>query len=192
MVKPRSDLTPKAKRTLSALLDAARAVIGRKGAAGVTVMEVCEMAGVGRTSFYNYFDDVGALIETVAIEAAEAVKTRFDALHEGRPRGLDRLERCLTMILSIAADDRETALLLTSLAQNTGAIRDLLNREIMEELGGAMQDGSISLTADRHKALSQFLTISTLAITREIALKNMSSRQIAPQIAILLNACRTT
>lgn len=192
MAKPRSDLTPKAKRTLSALLDAARAVIGRKGVSGVTVMEVCELAGVGRTSFYNYFDDVGVLIETVAFETAEAVKTRFDMLHEDRPRGLDRLERCLTMILSIAADDRETALLLTSLAQNTGAIRDLLNREIMEELGGARRDGSISLTGDRHKALSQFLTISTLAISREIALEHMSSSQIAAQVSILMNACRMT
>ena len=84
------DLTPKARRTRLALLEAARVELGNRGVAGVTVMAVCERAGIGRTSFYNYFEDTGALVSTVAEEAAKDVKERFDALHSGVPRGRKR------------------------------------------------------------------------------------------------------
>ena len=111
-----ADLTPKARRTRSALLSAARAEIGRSGVPGVTVMAVCARAEVGRTSFYNYFEDVEALVSAVAIEVAEEIKERFDRLHQDMPRGRARLEACLGMILETAVSDSETTRLLVSLS----------------------------------------------------------------------------
>ncbi len=185
-----TDLTPKAKRTRAALVSAARTLIGEKGATSLTVMEVCDVAGVGRTSFYNYFNDADALIEAVAVFAAEAVKDEFNALHEDVPRGLERLQQCLTMVLNIAADDPETALLITALAQSTSAIPYLLRYEITQELKGAVNAGSISWSAPKSDALAQFLTLSTLAICREIALGKLPKDQIAAHVGIMIGACK--
>lgn len=69
-----SELTPKAKHIHAALFCAARQMLGQKGKQGVTVMNVCEHAGVGRTSFYNYFQDVDDLITSIAEETGRAVK----------------------------------------------------------------------------------------------------------------------
>ena len=72
------NLTPKARRTRAALIKAAKSLIGREGTAGVNVMTACAEANVGRTSFYNYFEDIDVLIAAVAFEAAADIKARFD------------------------------------------------------------------------------------------------------------------
>ena len=190
MAKLATDLTPKARRTRSSLIEAAQTIIGVGGVSGVTVMEVCDTAGVGRTSFYNYFDDVSALIENVALEAAEAVKFRFDQLHDGQPRGLLRLEKCLVMIQTMASDEPESMLLLTSLAQTVVSIPNMLQREFEQELDGAELEGSLHLTDLRREALIRFLTISTLALSREMALGRIPKDQIGQQTSILLCACQ--
>lgn len=190
MTKPTADLTPKARKTRSALIKAARTQIGAQGAAGVTVMDVCQTAGVGRTSFYNYFDDVDALVGTVATETAEAIKFRFDQFHKDEPRGISRLEKCLAMILSIAADDPETMLLLTSLAPEIVSIPNLLQREIGQELAGAEKQDALGLTDQHRKALSRFLTVSTLALGNEIAMRKLPEEEIGQYVSILLRCCQ--
>jgi len=185
-----SDLTPKAKRTRAALIEAAQKFIGEKGIDGLNVMEACEAAGVGRTSFYNYFEDANTLTRTVAEAAAQLVKNNFDVLHKHMPRGLVRLKQCLTMILNIAADDPETALLLTALAYNTPAIPDLVHREITQELSAAVKDGVLNIQRSRIDVLAHFLKLSTLAICREIALGELPKEHIDDHIRIMMGACR--
>ena len=154
-------------------------------------MEVCDIAKVGRTSFYNYFEDADQLTASVVQEAAQSLKDQFDALHEGQPRGLARLESCLDMILNLAVDDRETAMLVTSLAQNTHTKPKLLHQEIEQELAGASRTGELSLTDKKRESLTQFLAITTMAICRELALGNLGKDQIASQVAIMISTCRS-
>lgn len=190
MVKPIDDLTPKARRTRASLVAAARSIIGKNGIAGLNVMDVCDEAGVGRTSFYNYFDGADSLVESVARSSAEEVRRKFNAQHEGVPRGLVRLERCLDMILKIAVDEPETALLLTSLAENSSVIPNLLREEIQKELKGA---GSTNEDDQPHmsvNALSTYLTVSVLSICRKIALGEIAQDQIGTHANFMMMACR--
>lgn len=154
-------------------------------------MEVCDIAEVGRTSFYNYFEDADQLIASVVEDTAQSLKNQFDALHEGQPRGLVRLERCLEMILNLAVDDRETAMLITSLSQNAHTKPKLLHQEIERELAGANRMGELSLTDEKRESLTQFLTIATMAICRELALGNLGKDQITSQVGIMISACRS-
>ncbi len=157
-------LTPKARRTRSAILTSAGTLIGRDGVKGVSVLSVCSEAGIGRTSFYNYFRDVDALISAVALEAATGIKDRFDRLHTDQPRGRDRLKACFEMILTLATEDRETMLLLTSLAQMTPEIEQTLNAEIVAELSA-----NAHTSPEETALLGQFLSISTIAFSRHLA-----------------------
>lgn len=184
MARPIENLTPKARKTRADILFAARNIIGRNGIEGVNVMTVCEVAHVGRTSFYNYFTDTDELISAVAIEAANRIKAHFDTLHQDEPRGMSRLRACLEMILHIGTEDPETALLLTSLTRGDRAIRHLLHAEIRAELAseGALQRADLKTTAD-------FLSLSVLAVLREIAEGGLQKGQVNRLVELMLTAC---
>lgn len=153
-------LTPKARRTRAALVEATRQIVGEEGVPAATVQTICARAGIGRTSYYNYFDDAPAAVAEVAETTGQEIRTAFDALHGDQPRGLDRLETCLTMILTIARDDPAHALLLTALAQSDDTLPDMLSAEIAAELIGA------GLSPD---PTAPFMATATLALTRRLA-----------------------
>lgn len=159
-----ANLTPKARRTRASLLEAGQRLMGRHGTAGVNVMAVCAEAVVGRTSFYNYFNDVDELLEAVAMEAAAGIRAKFDHLHADQPRGRVRLKACLRMILCLAVEDAETALLLTALAEAIPDVRGLVCAEIHAELS-AIGDPKI----EDVEGLSSFLSITILALARQFA-----------------------
>jgi len=175
-------LTPKAQRTRAALLDATRDIVGASGVSATNVMTICDRAGIGRTSFYNYFDDTRDAVAEVARDAGNSIKAAFDAVHAGQPRGLDRLQACLTMVLEIGADDPSLALLLTSLAQADTTLPDLLSAEVAAELAGA------GLDHDRAETAARFVATATLALTRNIAEGRMSAARITTYVEMLMRA----
>jgi AcrR family transcriptional regulator len=173
-------LTPKARRTRAALLDATRQIVGETGVAAATVQAICARAGIGRTSYYNYFDDAPAAVAEVAEAAGQEIRTAFDALHGAQPRGLDRLATCLEMILTIARDDPPRALLLTALAQSDDTLPNMLTAEIAAELTGA------GLTA---RPIAPFIALSTLALSRRIAEGKLTA-DLPALTALLMAPCR--
>ena len=166
------------------LIAAAQGIIGRKGVGWLSVAELCNTAQVGRTSFYNYFEDVSDLVGAVALEAAQAIKARFDDLHEDEPRGLARLEACLEMLLAVGVEEPETALLLTSLAQDDQTIRGILHNEIALELDAAgIDDVAVG------RAITDYLTTTLLALVRDIALKRTSEANARHFVSMMIAAC---
>ena len=186
MAKQVDILTAKARQTRQNILWAARDILGRKGMDAINVMEVCAEAGVGRTSFYNYFDDIDALVDAVAVDAASAMKAQFDASHLGKPRGMPRLEECLRMLLTAASEDPATMMLLTALAAQGGPIRDLLRNEIVQEFGHPDQqdDEATCLKAE-------FLTSVVLALSRDIASGRATSGSIPGFVSMMMASAVT-
>lgn len=180
MAKLLENLTAKARRTRSEIVRAARGIVGLKGIAGVNVMEVCAAADVGRTSFYNYFDDIDGLVEAVAADVAQAIRVQFEGLHSDEPRGSNRLEKCLYMLFETAVQDPETVLLLTSLAVNGSPVRDVLQLEILEELRGANHTDEEQLLSKAH-----FLTSCILALSRDFA-SGQATRKDIPSFVMML------
>jgi len=176
-------LTPKARRTRLSLMEAGRKLAGLHGLEGVNVMAVCAEAGVGRTSFYNYFADVEGLIGAVATEASRKIKDSFDRLHADEPRGHRRLRACLKMILTLAVEDPETVLLLTSLAQASPEVASLLNSEIHAELHAEAE-----ANIEDMQALSEFLAIATLALARQFAETKLAPESVDRHLAFLLRS----
>lgn len=178
------DLTPKARRTRSALLAAARAELGHRGVAGLNVMAVCEQAGIGRTSFYNYFEDTDALVSTVAHETAIEIKERFASLHTEIPRGFARLEACLSMILETAVVDPEAILLVASLASSVPEIMELLQIEISAELAAFAP-----VPEEDQPVLGNHLAQTVLALAHQMALGNLSKNSIDKHVEFMMRAC---
>lgn len=187
---PTTGLTPKALLTRAALISAARQLTGQEGLQGVTVMAVCELANVGRTSFYSYFDDIEALILSVAETAAQQFQAGFEAAHGDLDRGLARLERCLSMILEMACKDAELGLLLAALSARYPDTRNLLSHQIDLELAAAIRRGEVAITHAGAGAACSFLTITTLALVGEFARGKLGAGQVAEQIGFLMRSVK--
>lgn len=176
-------LTPKALRTRTALLEAGKIAIGANGVSNANVMDICETAKVGRTSFYTYFDDLDQLVTEVAEATTQDLKGQFDIVHQNLPRGLKRLEACLGMILKVAVEQPETALLITSLADTSSEIKRTIETEIDTELQAAGQN-----TPRRH-ILTSYLFTSTTAVARALASGAMDAKLAPDMVKALMRAC---
>ncbi|MGD2042916.1 MAG: TetR family transcriptional regulator [Acidimicrobiia bacterium] len=92
--------------TRRALLDAAWQLIADAGTAEVPLGEVALLAGVGRTTFYDYFDDRDDVIASLVEEKLPGV---IADLIESVPDGLatrDRLARLASLTVEFVATDR--------------------------------------------------------------------------------------
>jgi len=67
-------------RTRARLIAAARSVVGRKGAADTTILDITEEADVGFGTFYNYFDSKDAILAATSAEVVEEHGAALDRL----------------------------------------------------------------------------------------------------------------
>lgn len=184
MIEDDSALSPKARRTRAELVTAARALLGERGFDGLSVQQLCARAGIGRTSFYTYFDDLGAVTDLLLAQVIAQITERFDASHVDLPRGMARLKTCLTMICDLSLSDSATVLLITSLAQQKPEIGRLIDAEIRAELLGA------GFAPEAAEHLSQLLALSTLSLARAMALGQIPPTRKDAVIGFLLRACQ--
>src|ERR1019366_3478359 len=66
-----------------ALVEAARALIAERGAAGFTLAEAAKLAGVTPAAPYRHFNDRNALLGELARRGFEAFRARLDAAWGG-------------------------------------------------------------------------------------------------------------
>ena len=100
--------------TRSALLAAAREIIEAEGTADVPLADVALEAGVGRTTFYDYFTDREDLIASLVEEELPLV---IETVIEDVPKDLepvDRLAELATKTVEFVASDRVFGVILHS------------------------------------------------------------------------------
>lgn len=172
-------LTVKGELTRQALLDAASLIAGRDGVPAVNVMNVCKQAGVGRTSFYNYFDDVHQLISEIARQVSADVQMQFETFHGEMPRGIERLHACLKFVLEFGYQQGDQAKLVTSLSMANPKPGDLVRQRIVLELEGAVSAGEIPMPSAGIISSANFLTTILLVLMREFASGERNATDIA-------------
>jgi len=185
-----STLTRKALQTRRAIINAARRLIGIDGVDGVTIVSVCDAANVGRTSFYNYFEDTRSLLETLASDVSLEVQAEFEAMHGGLERGLERLERCLLMLFQKASSDPELGLLITALAQRYPAFLQILEEQISNELEAAFENRELDLPELEREAGLDFLVIAVLAVMRKFALGQIDPSSADVYVRFIMRAIK--
>jgi AcrR family transcriptional regulator len=167
----------------SAILDAAIAVIARRGVRGLRVEQVAAEAGVATSLLYYYFDNRNGLVRATLDHANErAARTTHTGV-----TGREAVERSLLAELDAGADVRDTSVvwgevlasavfeadLRDQLAEATGAWNALVAAAIREGIDDGSIDAAVDAdrTAERLTALVDGLSARWLAglITRERA-----------------------
>lgn len=72
------------ERSRQRIIDAATELVRERSYAQLSVGEIMERAGIGRTIFYRHFDDLGELLVRAAREAIEELYAAQRALAESR------------------------------------------------------------------------------------------------------------
>jgi AcrR family transcriptional regulator len=110
------------------IVDAATALVRERPYAQLSVGEVMERAGIGRTLFYRHFDDLGDLLLRVGREAIDELYEAQQALAEIRvDYGPDAVREAIE--LSVAVYERHGPLLRTA---TEAAASDVLVQERQE------------------------------------------------------------
>lgn len=99
----------------AALLRAGEAVLLEAGLAAVNPRNVCERAGLGRSSFYDYFSTKDDLLVAIAIGAIERWDAEVEELLSGVEPGLPELRRFVDATMTMTAEGKHDL---------AGALRD--------------------------------------------------------------------
>lgn len=168
----------------SAILDAAIAVIARRGVRGLRVEEVAAEAGVATSLLYYYFDNRNGLVRATLDHANERAATKLTPDHAS---GREAVEQTLLAELDDGAGVRDTSVVwgeVLASAMFEPELRDQLreatgnwNALIAGAIREGLADGSIAgavdsdACAERLTALVDGLSSRWLAgvITREAA-----------------------
>jgi AcrR family transcriptional regulator len=168
----------------SAILDAAIAVIARRGVRGLRVEEVAAEAGVATSLLYYYFDNRNGLVRATLDHANERAATKLTPDHAS---GREAVEQTLLAELDDGAGVRDTSVVwgeVLASAMFEPELRDQLreatgkwNALIAGAIREGLADGSIAAAVDpdacaeRLTALVDGLSSRWLAgvVTREAA-----------------------
>jgi TetR/AcrR family transcriptional regulator, transcriptional repressor for nem operon len=121
-------LTPKGARTRARIVDAAAALVARRGVAETTVGEVRRSAGVSSSQLYHYFADKDALIAAVVERLTAMILADQAQLDLGTPAGLRAWRDGLVAHARAVSGHDGSALghLIGQLVESDGAARDEL------------------------------------------------------------------
>ncbi|NNL98458.1 MAG: helix-turn-helix transcriptional regulator, partial [Acidimicrobiia bacterium] len=84
--------------TRRALFDAALDLFARQGYVETTLGALADHAGIGRTTFYDYFTDKDDLLASLVEEYLPAV---FESMIEEIPRSLPLRDQLATLVVSM-------------------------------------------------------------------------------------------
>jgi AcrR family transcriptional regulator len=91
-------------RRRAEIVDAAEALYAEVGWDAVTMDQVAKKARLSRALVYVYFRDKADLHLALVERALDALRGRFEAAREGRPRGIDEVEAMGRAYLDFAND----------------------------------------------------------------------------------------
>lgn len=180
--------TAKGYRARTGLIDAGMRVLGRNGSNRLNVEAVCSEAGIGRTSFYNYFLNIEALFEAISTQFFKDFEALFEGFHQGLPRGATRLEKCLTGTLDKAVGDPGWGNIAARLDRTNGTMRALFQSSIAKEIKAARSAGDFTLRASEVPAYIDLITTTVFATTQALAQGSADKNNNTQLVKLLLRA----
>lgn len=159
----------KRDRTQAALLDAAIAVIARKGMEAAKISDMTDTAGLANGTFYNHFATKDDILQKVALKIAMEVSRRLDMDMEGIEDGPLRMVMATTRFVHLMLDTPDwAAVLLDSKHQLTAPPEDAY-KFLAADLDRCVEQGAFDEKIDLF-TLEQVTAL--IGATIQIQLKN--------------------
>ncbi|MEM9572952.1 MAG: TetR/AcrR family transcriptional regulator [Pseudomonadota bacterium] len=144
-----------------ALLDAALRLIAVNGVSGFSIGDLCDEAGIKRTSFYTYFKTIDDLLEELSLREESGFDQEFARLYGDMKPGIRRLFISVIGFFEIALEnDVWNKAVIRLMAEHQPTI-DRNTQSVVDDIDAAIADGEVVLTP-LQAGLFKNLVLSTL------------------------------
>lgn len=144
-----------------ALLDAALELIAMKGVSGFSIGDLCDQAGIKRTSFYTYFKTIDDLLEELSLREEAGFDERFAELYGDMKPGIRRLFISIIGFFKISLEDNTWNQAVIRLMAEHQPTIDRNTQSVVEDIDAAINAGEVELTR-LQAGLFKNLLLSTL------------------------------
>lgn len=133
-------------KTRASLLAAAGRLFGRKGGRSTRVEDICEVAGIARGTFYNYFVSFDALqaavFEDLSSQFDQAVHLAFEQLDSPAAKTSAAVRYYLTHML----EDREWGWGMVNTGMGIGQFHGLVTERVVETIQDGIDAGDFTIS----------------------------------------------
>lgn len=144
-------------RTRAALLDAARQVMADSGVEGTTIADIAARAGVSPGTFYNYFDDVPAVLDALVGDLIGYIDAVLTDVHSLDLPPAERFVMGVDRVLRLPEQDPAWAWCLVRFEPTMARLREALSAHL------AMRTSSVGRpSARRHEGVLADVVIGTM------------------------------
>jgi len=151
----------KGHRAREAILDAAIRLITMEGIAVLNVSRITAEAGIGRASFYNYFDTADDVVLELLLRVQTQIEQALDQVHGQHERGAKRFRVCLEELQKKLLADPDFARLSSELMFHSDVARTAFYTAVRPEIEAAISHGDCGL---KLKEIDAFLELMRLAL----------------------------
>jgi AcrR family transcriptional regulator len=138
----------KRERTRRQLLEAAIAVLCRKGMAATTVPDIAVAAGMTTATVYNHFRSKADIIEAVAISVAKGFRAASAESRAGLDLGAERMAAGCHRYLRLAELSPQWATLVLDVAAASPAYGEIMDSFIRTELRAGVREKSFRIESE--------------------------------------------
>lgn len=173
----------KGHRAREAIFEAAIQLAGSEGLAALNVSRITEVAGIGRASFYNYFDSVDDVLSELVKRLQEELEEALTEVHGQYERGAARFAACIDEVVSRLSADADFANLCREMMRESEEVREQFRAASRPEIEAAIRAGTCTLS---RQEIDPYLELVGLAVFSGGAQVDASTRR--RQIQLLLHA----
>ena len=143
-----ADTSLQVQRTRARLQEAARRVFGRKGLA-VSINDVVEAAGISRPSFYNYYNTIEQLLESITEDMVAELNARIDASVQKVDDPAGRIAIGIRQYCKRAHDDPDWANFLLHFGLLNPRIIEVMRKSLLRDIELGVQSGRFAIASDQ-------------------------------------------
>ena len=151
--------------------------------AALNVSRIAEVAGIGRASFYNYFDSVDDVLSELVKRLQEELEEALTEVHGQYERGAARFAACIDEVVNRLSADADFANLCREMMRELEEVREQFRAASRPEIEAAISAGPCTLS---RQEIDPYLELVGLAVFSGGAQVDASSRR--RQIQLLLRA----
>ncbi len=142
-------------KTKNAIHTAFRALVQEKDMANISVCELTEKAGVTRSTFYMYYQDVSGVRDDIENEIVEKLDKLMSEA-ELASTMVDPYPLLSTIANEIVKYDRDNRYILSG--DNSGKLLDKLNKRVVASFMGMFEQSEMNIDLSRAKYVAAFFS----------------------------------
>ena len=178
----------KGYRARMSLMDAAIPLIAEKGVEGFSIGELCDEAGMKRTSFYTYFNSIGDLVDELSERENEDFDKALEAEHGPASPGIKSLLLNIVGFYKVASDQTVWSRFVMRLFSEHEPTASRTIEDVRRDVYAAIEQGDLKLSQEEADPFADMVFSVLYAMTMKTEQEPREDYDPRHMIRLLLRA----